>query len=110
MPGHYREVIVLCDLEEWSYEEIAVSLAVPVEELRAESQAVLDGDKISSPQVYPHQVAFNVLPQVENFKDGDDYTTEERKVMAETRKILEDDTIRVNATAVRVPVFFGHSE
>ena len=40
------------------------------------------------PQVYPHQIAFNVLPQVEIFKDGDDYTTEERKVMAETRKIL----------------------
>ena len=41
--------------------------------------------------MYPHQIAFNVLPQVEIFKDGDDYTTEERKMMAETRKILGDD-------------------
>ena len=49
------------------------------------------GPRESRPSVYPHQIAFNVLPQVETFKDGDDYTTEERKMMAETRKILGDD-------------------
>ena len=59
----------------------------------------------------PHQIAFNVLPQVENFKDGDDYTTEERKVMAETRKILGlTEDIGISATCVRVPVITGHSE
>jgi aspartate-semialdehyde dehydrogenase len=51
-----------------------------------------------------------VLPQVEKFKDGDDYTTEERKVMAETRKILGRDDIGISATCVRVPVLVGHSE
>jgi aspartate-semialdehyde dehydrogenase len=47
---------------------------------------------------------------VEAFKDGDDYTTEERKMMAETRKILDDETVKVSATCVRVPVYAGHSE
>ena len=51
-----------------------------------------------------------MLPQVERFKDGDDYTTEERKVMAETRKILGRDDIGISATCVRVPVLVGHSE
>ena len=60
--------------------------------------------------VYPHQIAFNVLPQVETFKDGDDYTTEERKMMAETRKILGADDCGITATCVRVPVYIGHSE
>jgi aspartate-semialdehyde dehydrogenase len=60
--------------------------------------------------VYPHQIAFNVIPQVETFKDGDDYTTEERKMMAETRKILGDQEIRISATCARVPVYTGHSE
>ena len=59
----------------------------------------------------PHQVAFNVLPQVETFMDGDDYTTEERKVMAETRKILGlSEEVGISATCVRVPVVTGHSE
>jgi aspartate-semialdehyde dehydrogenase len=60
--------------------------------------------------VYPHQIAFNVLPQVERFKDGDDYTTEERKMMAETRKILGGEEIGISATCARVPVYTGHSE
>ena len=63
-------------------------------------------------EVYPHPIAFNVLPQVETFKDGDDYTTEERKMMAETRKILEvgDEEVGISATCARVPVFVGHSQ
>jgi aspartate-semialdehyde dehydrogenase len=94
-----------------TYQSVSGTGRKAIEELRAESQAVLDGDKISSPEVYPHQVAFNVIPQVENFKDGDDYTTEERKVMAETRKILGlSEDIGISATCVRVPVVTGHSE
>jgi aspartate-semialdehyde dehydrogenase len=62
------------------------------------------------PSVYPHRIAFNVLPQVERFKDGDDYTTEERKMMAETRKIFGREEIGISATCVRVPVLVGHSE
>ena len=72
--------------------------------------AVLAGDEVEA-HVYPHQIAFNVLPQVETFKEGDDYTTEERKMMAETRKILgADDELGISATCARVPVFNAHSE
>jgi len=94
-----------------TYQSVSGTGRKAIEELRAESQAVLDGDKINPPEVYPHQVAFNVLPQVENFKDGDDYTTEERKVMAETRKILGlTEDVGISATCARVPVVTGHSE
>jgi aspartate-semialdehyde dehydrogenase len=79
-----------------------------VEEMHDQSRALLD-DREPTVSVYPHQIAFNVLPQVETFKDGDDYTTEERKMMAETRKILGDDSIQVSPTCVRVPVYAGHS-
>jgi aspartate-semialdehyde dehydrogenase len=80
-----------------------------VEELHDQAKAVLEAEEVEA-AVYPHQIAFNILPQVETFKDGDDYTTEERKMMAETRKILEDDSIAVSATCVRVPVYNAHSE
>jgi aspartate-semialdehyde dehydrogenase len=80
-----------------------------VEELHDQARAVLEAEEIES-SVYPHQIAFNVLPQVETFRDGDDYTTEERKMMAETRKILGDQTLRISATCVRVPVYNAHSE
>jgi aspartate-semialdehyde dehydrogenase len=80
-----------------------------VEELHDQARAVLEADEIES-SVYPHQIAFNILPQVETFKDGDDYTTEERKMMAETRKILGDESIGISATCVRVPVYNAHSE
>jgi aspartate-semialdehyde dehydrogenase len=66
--------------------------------------------EISSPEQYAHQIAFNALPHAGRFADGDDHTDEERKMMNETRKILEDESIRVSATCVRVPVVTGHSE
>jgi aspartate-semialdehyde dehydrogenase len=59
--------------------------------------------------VYPHQIAFNVLPQIDTFLQNG-YTKEEMKMVHETRKILGDDTVRLTATAVRVPVFRGHCE
>lgn len=59
--------------------------------------------------VYPHQIAFNVLPQIDKFLDNG-YTKEEMKMVYETRKIMGDNSIRVTATTVRVPVFRGHSE
>ncbi len=94
-----------------TYQSVSGTGRRAIKELRLESDAILEGRKIDEPQVYPHQVAFNVLPQVENFKDGDDYTTEERKVMAETRKILGlSEAIGISATCARVPVFTGHSE
>jgi len=59
--------------------------------------------------VYPHRIAFNVLPHIDVFLENG-YTKEEMKMVNETRKIMEDDSIRVTATTVRVPVFYGHSE
>ena len=65
--------------------------------------------KDASPSVYPHQIAFNCLPHIDQFMD-DGYTKEEIKMVNETKKILGDDSVRVTATTVRVPVFKGHSE
>ncbi|RKX60299.1 MAG: aspartate-semialdehyde dehydrogenase [Thermodesulfobacteriota bacterium] len=61
------------------------------------------------PKVYPHQIAFNCLPHIDVFMDNG-YTREEMKMVNETRKIMEDPEIQVSATAVRVPVFYSHSE
>lgn len=94
-----------------SYQAVSGTGQKAIEELREQSKQILSGDRIDPPQVYPHQIAFNVLPQVESFKDGDDYTTEERKLMAETRKILGfGEEIGISATCARVPVIAGHSE
>ena len=60
-------------------------------------------------RVYPHRIAFNCLPHIDSFMDNG-YTKEEMKMVNETRKIMEDNSIAVTATTVRVPVFFGHSE
>jgi aspartate-semialdehyde dehydrogenase len=60
-------------------------------------------------KVYPHRIAFNCLPQIDVFLDNE-YTKEEMKMVLETKKIMGDDSIRVTATTVRVPVFYGHSE
>ncbi len=94
-----------------SYQAVSGTGQRAIEELLAQSRASLAGETVPPPQIYPHQIAFNVLPQVEVFKDGDDYTTEERKVMAETRKILGfGDEVAISATCARVPVISGHSE
>ncbi|HEY6637708.1 MAG TPA: aspartate-semialdehyde dehydrogenase [Solirubrobacterales bacterium] len=93
-----------------TYQSVSGSGRLAIKELREQAKAVLDGKPVET-SVYPHQVAFNVIPQVENFKDGDDYTTEERKVMAETRKILGlSEAVGISSTCVRVPVVTGHSE
>ena len=92
-----------------SYQAVSGTGRRAVEELHDQVEAQLHAREVPAPQVYPHQIAFNVLPQVETFKDGDDYTTEERKCMRETSKILGRDDIGVSATCARVPVFTGHS-
>ncbi len=94
-----------------TYQSVSGTGRNAIQELLEESEAVLKGKPIEPPKVYPHQVAFNVMPQVETFNDGDDYTSEERKVMAETRKILGlSDEVGISATCARVPVVTGHSE
>jgi aspartate-semialdehyde dehydrogenase len=93
-----------------TYQSVSGTGQSAVDELREQTRSALEG---SEPQVnvYPHRIAFNVIPQVESFPEGDDYTTEERKMMAETRKILgAGEELGISATCVRVPVFTGHSE
>jgi aspartate-semialdehyde dehydrogenase len=93
-----------------TYQSVSGTGQRAVEELHDQARAVLEADELPRPSVYPHQIAFNVLPQVEKFKDGDDYTTEERKMMGETRKILGAPDVGISATCARVPVYTGHSE
>ncbi|MGI8727054.1 MAG: aspartate-semialdehyde dehydrogenase [Solirubrobacterales bacterium] len=94
-----------------TYQSVSGTGQKAIEELRTQSRAVLEGET-TEPEIYPHRIAFNVLPQVEVFVDGDDYTTEERKMMAETRKILgvSEAEMGISATCARVPVFGAHSE
>ena len=93
-----------------TYQAVSGTGQRAVEELHDQTRAVLEATDVPPAQIYPHQIAFNAIPQVESFKDGDDYTTEERKMMAETRKILGRDDIAISATCVRIPVYTGHSE
>lgn len=95
-----------------TYQSVSGTGQNAIEELRSQSHSILAGEAFARPSVYPHPIAFNALPQVETFAEGDDYTTEERKMMAETRKILglSEEDLAISATCVRVPVFNGHSE
>jgi len=93
-----------------TYQAVSGTGQRAVEEPHDQTRAVLEATDLPPAQIYPHQIAFNAIPQVESFKDGDDYTTEERKMMAETRKILGRDDIAISATCVRIPVYTGHSE
>jgi aspartate-semialdehyde dehydrogenase len=92
-----------------TYQAVSGTGKAAIDELRGQTEAVLhDGEVVSGS--YPHQIAFNALAQAGSFADGDDHTDEERKLINETRKILGDESIRVSATCVRVPVVTGHSE
>jgi len=91
-----------------TYQAVSGTGKEAIEELAQQTAALLNGKPIH-PEVYPKQIAFNVLPHIDVFQDNG-YTKEEMKMVWETRKIMEDDNIRVNPTAVRVPVFYGHSE
>ncbi|MBT8126578.1 MAG: aspartate-semialdehyde dehydrogenase [Gammaproteobacteria bacterium] len=91
-----------------TYQAVSGTGKEAIEELAAQTANLLNAKPIES-EVYPKQIAFNVLPHIDVFLDNG-YTKEEMKMVWETRKIFEDDNIKVNPTAVRVPVFFGHSE
>jgi aspartate-semialdehyde dehydrogenase len=93
-----------------TYQSVSGTGQKAVTELIDQAHMLLHEQEPEAPSVYPHRIAFNVLPQVEKFKDGDDYTTEERKMMAETRKILGREELGISATCARVPVLVGHSE
>jgi aspartate-semialdehyde dehydrogenase len=91
-----------------TYQAVSGTGKEAIEELTTQSAQVLNG-KPASAEVYPRQIAFNVLPHIDLFQENG-YTKEEMKMVWETRKIMGDDRIQVNPTAVRVPVFYGHSE
>ncbi|WP_432821319.1 aspartate-semialdehyde dehydrogenase [Trichloromonas sp.] len=91
-----------------TYQAVSGSGQKAIDELRVQCGELLNGRPCDS-KVYPHQIAFNCLPQIDIFGDNG-YTREEMKLVLETRKILADESIRITATAVRVPVFYGHSE
>ncbi|MDE2766246.1 MAG: aspartate-semialdehyde dehydrogenase [Chloroflexota bacterium] len=91
-----------------TYQSVSGTGKAAVEELRVQSAQALEGRPVS-PDQYPHQIAFNVIPQVEGFLD-DGYTNEERKMRDETRKIMHAPDLAVSATCVRVPVVVSHSE
>ena len=91
-----------------TYQSVSGTGRRALEELGKQTAALLNFQGIE-PEVYPVQIAFNVIPHGGDFLDNG-YTSEEMKLVWETRKILGDDNIQVNATVVRVPVFYGHSE
>lgn len=98
-----------------TYQAVSGSGVSAIKELNEQSQAILNGEEFK-PKILPvkgdkkhYQIAFNALPQIDVFTEND-YTYEEMKMINETRKIMEDDSIKVAATCVRIPVVTGHSE
>ena len=91
-----------------TYQAVSGAGKPAIEELASQTAGLLNAKKIK-PEVMPKQIAFNVLPHIDVFLENG-YTKEEMKMVWETRKIMEDESIEVNPTAVRVPVFYGHSE
>ncbi len=90
-----------------TYQAVSGTGSAAVEELTIQAKQVLEG-QAAIPHVYPHQIAFNILPEIDVFLDNG-YTKEEWKMVEETRKIMHADDIAISATCVRVPVFTGHS-
>jgi len=91
-----------------TYQAVSGTGKEAIEELDRQTRAIFSQQEVKV-EVYPHQIAFNCLPHIDVFLDNG-YTKEEIKMVNETKKIMEDDSIRVTATTVRVPVFYGHSE
>ncbi|HEX9793879.1 MAG TPA: aspartate-semialdehyde dehydrogenase [Planctomycetota bacterium] len=91
-----------------TYQSVSGTGKPAIDELVQQTGAALNGRPVDA-KVYPKQIAFNVLPHIDVFMDNG-YTREEMKMVWETRKILGDESIMVNATCVRVPVLYGHSE
>jgi aspartate-semialdehyde dehydrogenase len=91
-----------------TYQAVSGTGKPAMDELAKQTASLLNGRPVET-EVYPKQIAFNVLPHIDVFQDNG-YTKEEMKMVWETKKIMGDESILVNPTAVRVPVFYGHSE
>jgi aspartate-semialdehyde dehydrogenase len=92
-----------------TYQSVSGTGRAAVDELDAQARASLNGTEMPAPETYPAQIAFNVIGAAGNFAEGDDHTDEERKMMFESRKILEDEAMGIAVTCVRVPVRVSHS-
>jgi aspartate-semialdehyde dehydrogenase len=93
-----------------TYQSVSGTGVAALDALDAETAAGLGREAMPAPVIYPDHIAFNVIGAAGTFVEGDDHTDEERKMMFETRKILEDEAIGVAVTCVRVPVRIGHAE
>jgi len=91
-----------------TYQSVSGTGVDAMAELREQTRQVLDGQEPTR-KVYPHQIAFNCLPHIDDF-DANGYSLEEMKLVRETRRIFGDESLAISATAVRVPVFISHSE
>ncbi len=103
-----QDAVGIARINVCTYQAVSGTGKDAMEELASQTANLLNAKKVES-KVYPKQIAFNVLPQIDVFMENG-YTKEEMKMVWETNKIMADDSIEVNPTAVRVPVFFGHSE
>jgi aspartate-semialdehyde dehydrogenase len=103
-----RDAVGLERINVATYQAVSGTGKEAIEELAGQTADLLNARPIKT-EVYPKQIAFNVLPHIDVFLENG-YTKEEMKMVWETRKIFEDESIKVNPTAVRVPVFYGHSE
>ena len=92
-----------------TYQAVSGTGVNAIQECLKQSLEVSQGKNTTDVSVYPHQIAFNALPHIDDFLDNG-YTKEEMKMVNETRKIIGDNSIRITATAVRIPVIYGHSE
>jgi len=91
-----------------TYQSVSGTGKEAIEELRSQNESITKGEEVKI-SAYPYQIAYNLLPHIGSFKENG-YTSEEMKMLDETRKILGDDHIKVSATTVRVPVYRAHSE
>ena len=103
-----KDAVGIARINVATYQAVSGTGKEAIDELAAQTRALFNSQDVEV-KVYPKRIAFNVLPQIDIFMENG-YTKEEMKMVWETRKIMEDDTIVVNPTAVRVPVFYGHSE
>ncbi len=92
-----------------TYQAVSGTGIKAIDEVMIQAGDVVNNREISQVEVYPHQIAFNALPHIDVFQENG-YTKEEMKMVNETKKIMGDDSIKVTATTVRIPVIYGHSE
>ena len=103
-----RKLANISRIQATTYQAVSGSGALAISELQNQTENIINNKGVSK-SVYPHQIAFSLIPQVDDFM-SDGYTKEEHKMINETKKILHDENLLISATCVRVPVFYCHSE